>query len=670
MGRFLPRWIIFKGNCRHHLADYRVKVLFSHIYMPVLKKLSVFLLLLCFNLLAQDKETDSLLTVIKNGKPKEKTDALNALSITVIYNDPAKAKQLAMQAISVSEAAAYKEGEGKAYIRLGIVYDVTGNYDSSVICYNIALDICLKAKNDKGAGSVYNNLGLICSKQGKLHEAIIYYLKALPCFEKIDNKQMLANVYNNLSLVYEKTKDRRLAITSAFKALNYYKELNDEENIGGTYTNLSVSYSNNLDNDSAIYFIKKAIDCHLKTNNLYGLSTAYNNYGGIFTERKEYGKARDYYFKALVIKEQLNENEGIASTNINLAGNYSHMGDRKNELRCLLKAFNISMKEHMQNEILMSSGALAEFYKNIKNADSVYYYITLHNAAKDSVYSKGLNTSLAEAQTRYKTKEKELTITSQQYQLSRKNYYIIGLLSFLLLVTLLFYTFYNRYRFKQKNKLQQEIIRQQDIATKAVIRAEENERRRVASDLHDSVGQMLSAIKINLSAFRSVIPEDNAARFEKIMDMADESCKEVRAISHNMMPNSLLKHGLISAIREFIEQLDQAALKINIETAGLNERMDDDVETVLYRVVQECVNNVVKHAHASRLDIQLVKDSEGIAITIEDNGAGFNTSVSREGIGLKNLASRIDFLKGTVDISSAEGKGTLIAIFIPSQNKS
>jgi two-component system NarL family sensor kinase len=131
-----------------------------------------------------------------------------------------------------------------------------------------------------------------------------------------------------------------------------------------------------------------------------------------------------------------------------------------------------------------------------------------------------------------------------------------------------------------------------------------------------------------------------------------------------MMPNSLLRSGLVAAIKEFISQIDSDVLKVRLDTTGLNQRLDHNTEMVLYRVIQECVNNVIKHAQAKTLEIQIIKDQEGISVMIEDDGIGFDPGQQKDGIGLANLKTRIDFLKGQLDIQSALGKGTLVAIFV------
>jgi signal transduction histidine kinase len=208
------------------------------------------------------------------------------------------------------------------------------------------------------------------------------------------------------------------------------------------------------------------------------------------------------------------------------------------------------------------------------------------------------------------------------------------------------------------------------MATRAVLEAEEAERQRIAKDLHDGVGQMISAAKMNLSAVESGLNLQTAEQklaFENIIQLVDDSCKEVRSVSHNMMPNALLKNNLAAAIREFIDKLDQRVIKVHLYAKGLEERLDLNIETILYRVIQECVNNVIKHSGADTLDITIIKEPAELTATIEDNGNGFDTSDKEkfEGIGLKNMRTRVEYLKGTIDVDSAPGHGTVVALHIP-----
>src|SRR5262249_53141444 len=144
-----------------------------------------------------------------------------------------------------------------------------------------------------------------------------------------------------------------------------------------------------------------------------------------------------------------------------------------------------------------------------------------------------------------------------------------------------------------------EIAMQKEMRTKAIIEAEEKERRRIAQDLHDGVGQILSAAKLNLSSFSSKITlktDEERDALKNAVELIDDSVKEVRAVSHNMMPNTLIKLGLASAVREFITKIGNIPnLKVDLEIVGLDKRLSEQIETVLYRVTQEIVNNIIKH---------------------------------------------------------------------------
>ena len=138
-----------------------------------------------------------------------------------------------------------------------------------------------------------------------------------------------------------------------------------------------------------------------------------------------------------------------------------------------------------------------------------------------------------------------------------------------------------------------------------------------------------------------------------------------------ILPNALLKKGLVNAIKEFTQQIDRSILSINLQAEGLDKPLDSITETILYRVIQECVNNSIKHAAAKELDISINNSSYGIDVLIEDNGKGFNSRIINnggDGLGLQNIRSRISFLKGTVQWDSSPGNGTVVAIHLPAQN--
>jgi two-component system NarL family sensor kinase len=189
---------------------------------------------------------------------------------------------------------------------------------------------------------------------------------------------------------------------------------------------------------------------------------------------------------------------------------------------------------------------------------------------------------------------------------------------------------YNRRRLQQKVELEQQRQRQERQRARAVLETEEAERRRIGADLHDGVGQLLSVVKLNAGALneelRAGLDADQARRFADTLDLVDESVREVRSISHNLLPNALIKRGLARAVREFLDKIQRPGrLRIRLETLGLDEpRLDPAVENALYRVIQELVQNIVKHAQATEMDLQLIRHAHDLTLLVQDNGVGFD----------------------------------------------
>ena len=262
--------------------------------------------------------------------------------------------------------------------------------------------------------------------------------------------------------------------------------------------------------------------------------------------------------------------------------------------------------------------------------------------------------------------EKEL----QQLRLRQKstfNYILIASATTLLIISLLSYRNY-----RQKQKLQQLRINEletekQLTATEAVLKGEEQERTRLAKDLHDGLGGLLSGVKFSLSNMKDnlIITPDNMAVFERSLDMIDASIRELRRVAHNMMPEMLTKFGLDEALKEYCSILNGTRLlKVKYQSLGMEARLDKSLEIIVYRIIQELLNNILKHASASEAFVQLVRETNRLNVVVEDNGKGFDTAIleKNKGAGWMNIRSRVDYLKGQLDIHSEAGKGTLVNI--------
>jgi two-component system NarL family sensor kinase len=248
------------------------------------------------------------------------------------------------------------------------------------------------------------------------------------------------------------------------------------------------------------------------------------------------------------------------------------------------------------------------------------------------------------------------------------NYFLIGSAFTLLLVVLLTYR-----NFRQKQKLQQQRINELETekqleAAEAVVKGEEQERTRLAKDLHDGLGGMLSGIKYSFSTMKGnlVMTPENHQAFERSMDMLDSSIREMRRVAHNMMPEALVRFGLDTALNDFCNEINQSgALKVNYQSFGLEgATIDQTTAITVYRIVQELINNTMKHAKATSAIVQLAKSDRQLSLTVEDDGTGFDTSIlkMKNGIGWTNIQNRVDFLKGKLDIRSKQGEGTSVQI--------
>jgi two-component system NarL family sensor kinase len=225
---------------------------------------------------------------------------------------------------------------------------------------------------------------------------------------------------------------------------------------------------------------------------------------------------------------------------------------------------------------------------------------------------------------------------------------------------------------KQQHELQQQHIRElekdkQLVAVDSMLKGQEEERSRLAKDLHDGLGGLLSGVKFSLSNMKEnlIVTPDNMAVFERSLDMIDTSIKELRRIAHNMMPEMLTKFGLDEALKDYCNTVNATKLlTVRYQSLGIENRLEKATEIIVYRIVQELLNNILKHAAASEVFVQLIRENDRLNIVVEDNGRGFDTAMleNNKGAGWVNIRSRVEYLKGQLDVHSEPGKGTLVNI--------
>jgi two-component system, NarL family, sensor kinase len=620
-------------------------------------------------------QTNKIIDSIEKRLPSQ-SDTILAMSyneLTWQYRtiNKQKAIEYGNKALELGKKTGFSKAVAQAYNDMGIIYFDMQDFDKALEYYNNAFAIREKLKDTRGMASLYNKIGIIHQKAGRFDKALDNQLKALKLFEQVKDDRGISYSLNNIGIINQNMGNLDESLRYQEQSIAIKEKIKDRYGLAGSYVNVGNIYTLKNDLDKALEYFRKGEKISREIGDKEYLSNALNNLAALYEKRAAYAQALPFAEESYSIRHDMGDTKGEVSCLANLGAIHTKLKQydaAEQKLNLALKIGDTLASCRPEKPKLYD--ALSKLYEAKGDFKKSLEMERLHRQWNDSLFTTDLNTKFSEMETKYQTEKKERVIEQQQFELTRKNYLIGGAIALLLLGGLLGYSYYTRYRLRQDARLQQEIMKQQDMATKAVIEAEENERKRIASDLHDGVGQMMSAAKMNLSAIETDLVFKEAAQqsaFNRVVDLIDESCREVRAVSHNMMPNALLKSGLASAVREFIEKIDSRVMKINLHSEGLDERLDNNVETVLYRVVQECVNNVIKHAAANHLDISLVKDADGISATIEDNGKGFDATDKSKfnGLGLKNIQTRIAYLKGTVDFDSAPGRGTLVAIHVP-----
>ncbi len=632
---------------------------------------------LCFSLLsmvsiAQVAPMDSLIEATRKATPEKQVELYAQLAKLNRNNNPDTALHFAHLSNEMAEKVGTESARITAYLIIGNITSVRGSFELAIKYYNQALEILPPGIKDSLRGVALNGIGSSHWQLGRHAEALKAHFEALRLREKLQDRSGIGISKTNIGMVYQSQEKLQLAEKYIEEALELFRNNQDPSLQISTMHTLANIYGQQGKIRQAFALDTAGIAIAERTNNEFAKSLFYDNMGNcyLYGTPPDYPRAIEYFQRTLRIDSAFDNQKQMSDSYINLGDVFFQQKKFGESLPYLRRSVELAEKSGYVQGKLRALQMLSTAYRQTGLVNDAFNALQQAVRVKDSLVSVTSETRIAEMQTVYETEKKQQQINLQQAQLSRKNSIMVGIVLSSLLLGLLGISAWRRSRLKQQARMQHELIRQQQESSRAVIEAEEDERQRIARDLHDGVGQMMSAAKMNLSAFESGIqfqdPEQHRS-FEKIIGLVDESCKEIRQVSHNMMPNALLKNNLSAAVRDFIDKIDRKALQIELYTEGLDERLDSSVETVLYRVIQECVNNTIRHAQATKLDISLVRDSEGISATIEDNGIGFNTLDKQhfEGIGLKNIITRVEYLKGTVEFDASPGRGTLVALHVP-----
>lgn len=560
-------------------------------------------------------------------------------SIHQVKKEYAAAIDYYLQALDVSETYDHHTREDDCYPAPLNLYFYLGDYPNAMILASRGL---ANAEKDQDLLRIarYNNLlGYIHCRQGNLPASKKYYEEYTRIAGKTGDSLMLAHAFGETSEVLMAERKYTDALLMLHRAYSICEDLirhnrpPSEFNIGQGVQTLHI-------------------------NMIYKLSKAYK-LDGKFNTALRYAREAINYTTRIACN-----NYEVASYYINTGDIYKELQDYKNAASFLQYGLMLSRDIRHKENTRDAYNHLSRIYALQHQYDSAYLYYRLFTALKDSIVNDQTRQKIAEVQARYDVEKKDKEI-ARQY-LVRK--IIIG--AFIAVLVLL-YLLYNRYRLQQQNKHQQQLNSQQNELFNTIINTQDKERKRIAQDIHDSLGSVLSAAKLKLSGLGNYHPDMTGEQQEAYLatlSLLDEAMTELRNISHNIMPAALSKLGLPAALQHLFAAMSSCGgLHFQFTTHGLEDRLPEETEISIYRMVLELVNNVVKHARASKVTVQLIRHPDHINIIVEDNGIGFDhrSTSHQPGIGLNNILSRVEYLEGRMDIDSGRHNGTTVMIDIP-----
>jgi len=639
----------------------------------------LFVLLSSNFLSAQDqKYMDSLMVASKSTIDSVRFKAYSFLSWNLKEKDKAGALKYATLLLNEATAKDNKKWIARSLSDLSVIYEYSGDIKTAMEYAEKTVPVAKLAGNKKDLAGALFNLSVIKSKNNQLGEAMELQLQALKIYEELKKNYYIAVTCNALGMSYNNIGNYKLSNVYLRRAFEISKTRSDIYLQSITLGAMGDNYKslNQVDSSMTCYKLAKSMFKEMEDYSNY--ATACNNLGELYFQSGRIKNSESEYKEALEVSRTMQDTGGIAIYQANLAKVLITEGDYSKAEELLLNSLVLAKKLGNGEAELIVCENLVNLYIHKKNPAMADVYFRKYASIKDTMFSRETAVRFSEAQTKFDVEKKDLEILKNRAELERnkqerakKNLFILLILTVLIASGISGVLFYRKKQAQVQLKHEAEIAAQRDIRARAIIEAEEKERRRIAQDLHDGVGQILSAAKLNLSSLGSTIRTGSQAEkdaLENTLALIDDSVKEVRAVSHNMMPNTLIKLGLASAIREFITRLGSFPnLKIDLEIVGLDKRLEESKEMALYRAIQEIVNNIIKHAKANKIGIQLIRHEKELSVVIEDNGVGFDSDKINEfeGIGLKNILSRIEFINGEVHFDSVPGRGTTVLIDLP-----
>jgi two-component system, NarL family, sensor kinase len=634
------------------------------------------------------KKRDSLLLELSRAKEDtNKVWTMVRLGNLYLNNQKDSAEFYAKTFGELSKKLNYATGKGYSLSMQAFILSDQSKFDEAIALDLQAIEILKTTPRIKSLASVYNNTAMIYGAKNDESSSVEYYLKSEALYEQLKDSADMALIYGNLGSAYISLREFDNAYTSSLKGILLCRSLHTDYSLGATMINLGSALVNLQRFDTTIVVLDQAEEVLRIANgsgpNPMVLKLLELTYLGL----GKFDLVKSISEKLLAIGRSTGDEWAIGAAFSGLGDYYSHEKKFSTARSYVQKFLEIAEKRLAPMDLRAAYNQALAVEVSLGNLARYDYYSGLRDSIDDKVRSDRILKNTQEMEAKYSLNRKQAEIDDlnkqqkiQQLILRQRNTMNWVLASVVLVAGLVGFLYNRNYRQRKKLLMANTLIQQQRItelekekqllAAQAVLQGQVEERTRLAKDLHDGLGSILSSAKYSFNHMKEnlIITPENAAAFEKSMGMLDKSISELRRVAHNMMPEALMKFGLDTALKDFCNSVEQSgALQLTYQSFGLEESSIPEVASAaVYRIVQELVNNILKHSNATTALVQLIRKDAALSITVEDNGKGFDASILQhsDGMGYLNLKNRMAYMNGSIDIQTGPGKGTSVNIEI------
>jgi len=561
-----------------------------------------------------------------------------------------------------------------------------GRWDSARLYFEELLDIKRTRGDSLELISDLTQLGHMLSSQGKFGLGQQYHFQALELAGLRKDTFLMCGILTDLTKSYYNQENWEKTIEYGRRVLDLLAPYRLRGLEASNYRLLGLAYQKLGRDKEALQAFRQAQASYRSMSSPPAEALQVEiHITEVLEKEANYEEALQLLLEALKQRQKYSVGPDMLELHIVISDIYLKIKQPKKALFHLQKAEGLSKKLDSKRSLEQSFGLMAESYAQLGNFRRGYSLKIQQGELRDSLFNQERSRVVQELETKYQAAQKDrrnaelaVEIANKQLELEKnnsiilkktqQNYVLIGSLAFLLaLMAFLFFLYHNRQRLlEQRMMTLQKEAEAQNL--RAVLQGEEQERQRVARDLHDGLGALLASVKVLFQTLEVEFPFTlNSKHYQKADRLLDHACKEVRSISHNMVSSTLQEYGLEQAIHSLCQLTrNHHNLEINEVLFGLDDSIGEEVQISVYRIVQELLRNIVKHAKAREVLLQVSAEDGLLILTMEDDGIGFSThKTESHGIGLNNIRSRVQYLSGKIDIDSSPGAGSTINIEIP-----